>query len=596
MKNFFKNLSFLKNQWKKLPMDKLAWLWNILFVLFSCVSAVLLVLVPSRAIVAVQDEKRFLIFLGLVAGLGVSLLITNFLKRKTFSNNFLFRIFEGTNAGGKSITLPAELMEGPESQAIQGKISQAVWRGNTIGVESFLTNMRDIVVALANTVLYILLSAKLAWTWIPLILFPAIGQGIFLIWETKKFNQTLTKQEAFWNQKTYLEIMALKNEAGKDVRLFPITTLIKKKFGDYYAEWVPFLNTLFTRRFISKLVFWLLCIIRDVVCFIILFKRVQAGMPVSDFVLYMGLILGISAYVREIFTRAADLAHDNQVVSNYRAVFEQPDYDQGNFSATLKPGLHTIQFENVSYSYQADAKDPVYALKNVNLTIHPGEKLALVGINGAGKTTLVKLAAGIYKPTEGRVLFDGIDIREINPRELYEHVAVVFQDVTVVATTMAENIACAPTDAIDQERLNTAVEKAGLGKVVAKLSKGTDSQLTTYLHQDGVVLSGGENQRLMLARALYKGGDLLILDEPTAALDPLAEANIYETYYDLSKNQTAVFISHRLSSTQFCDRVVFLEDGMIAEIGTHEALMQAKGAYHHMFQEQAKYYQAEATA
>ena len=140
-------------------MDKLAWLWSVLFVLFSCVSAVLLVLVPSRAILAEQDEKRLLIFLGLVAGLDVSLIITNFLKRKTFSNNFLFRIFEGTNAGGKSITLPAELMEGPESEAIQGKISQAVWRGNTIGVESFLTNMRDIVVALANTVLYISLSA-----------------------------------------------------------------------------------------------------------------------------------------------------------------------------------------------------------------------------------------------------------------------------------------------------------------------------------------------------------------------------------------------------------------------------------------------------
>ena len=117
-----------------------------------------------------------------------------------------------------------------------------------------------------------------------------------------------------------------------------------------------------------------------------------------------------------------------------------------------------------------------------------------------------------------------------------------------------------------------------------------------FRSQDGVVLSGGENQRLMLARALYKGGDLLILDEPTAALDPLAEANIYETYYELSKNQTAVFISHRLSSTQFCDRVVFLEGGKIAEMGTHEALMQAKGAYHHMFQEQAKYYQAVATA
>lgn len=318
-------------------------------------------------------------------------------------------------------------------------------------------------------------------------------------------------------------------------------------------------------------------------------------MPVSDFVLYMGVILGVSAYVSGIFNRIALLLQNNFIITRFREAMQQPEYDQIGTQGLVPQGLGTIRFENVSYSYPSEDENKKWALKNINLTIKPGEKLALVGENGAGKTTLVKLATGIFTPTCGDIYYDDVNVKEFKPAELYQKIAMVFQNVTIIATTLAENITCQPEGEIDYERLNWAIEKAGLSDIVARLSNGVQTQLTTYLHKDGVNLSGGENQRLMLARALYKGGEVLILDEPTAALDPLAEAAMYEKYHELTENQTAVFISHRLSSTQFCDRVVFLKEGEIVETGTHASLMQAKGAYQHMFHEQSKYYQTEAS-
>ena len=458
-----------------------------------------------------------------------------------------------------------------------------------------MKNLRDIVANLINTLIYILLSARLEWKWLPLILLPAVGQGIMSLIFMKQINEKNQESQNLWAEGHYMQSIALKNEAAKDVRLYPIVDIFKKKYEDLRKRWDAYVRGKQYRLFAADACFWLLSIARDVVAFIVLFRRVQAGMPVSDFVLYMGVILGVSAYVSGIFNRIALLLQNNFIITRFREAMQQPEYDQIGTQGLVPQGLGTIRFENVSYSYPSEDENKKWALKNINLTIKPGEKLALVGENGAGKTTLVKLATGIFTPTCGDIYYDDVNVKEFKPVELYKKIAMVFQSVTIIATTLAENITCQPESEIDYERLNWAIEKAGLSDVVARLSNGVHTQLTTYLHKDGVNLSGGENQRLMLARALYKGGEVLILDEPTAALDPLAEAAMYEKYHELTENQTAVFISHRLSSTQFCDRVVFLKEGEIVETGTHASLMQAKGAYQHMFHEQAKYYQTEAS-
>lgn len=225
----------------------------------------------------------------------------------------------------------------------------------------------------------------------------------------------------------------------------------------------------------------------------------------------------------------------------------------------------------------------------MNLTIHPGEKLAIVGLNGAGKTTLVKLLCGLLDPTEGRVLLNGIDVRLFNRQEYYELFSAVFQEFSILNVTIAENIAqCAQN--IDDARVQACLDQAGLTQAVAQLPQGVKTYVGREVFLDGVLFSGGEIQRLMLARALYKDSPILVLDEPTAALDPLAENDIYLKYNDMTRGKTALFISHRLASTRFCDRIILLSDGGIAEEGTHESLLADGGAYAQLFEVQSRYY------
>lgn len=218
-----------------------------------------------------------------------------------------------------------------------------------------------------------------------------------------------------------------------------------------------------------------------------------------------------------------------------------------------------------------------------------GEKLAIVGLNGAGKSTLVKLICGLYDPTEGEVLLNGVDIREYNRQEYYRLFSAVFQQFSVLEVTLAENVAQTDEN-IDWKRMGDCIEKAGLTDKVESLPQHYETHIGRKVFEDGIELSGGETQRLMLARALYKGGSIIVLDEPTAALDPIAENDIYMKYNEMTEGCTSVYISHRLASTRFCDRIIFLGEGNILEEGTHEELMQKGGNYAELFEVQSKYY------
>ena len=213
-----------------------------------------------------------------------------------------------------------------------------------------------------------------------------------------------------------------------------------------------------------------------------------------------------------------------------------------------------------------------------------------MGLNGAGKTTLVKLLCGLLDPTEGRVLLNGVDVRQFNRQEYYGLFSAVFQEFSILNVTIAENIA-QNTANIDDARVNACIDQAGLTQAVAQLPQGAQTYVGREVFLDGVLFSGGQTQRLMLARALYKDSPILILDEPTAALDPLAENDIYLKYNDMTAGKTSLFISHRLASTRFCDRIILLADGGIAEEGTHESLLAAGGAYASLFAVQSRYYQ-----
>ena len=240
----------------------------------------------------------------------------------------------------------------------------------------------------------------------------------------------------------------------------------------------------------------------------------------------------------------------------------------------------------MSYRYPGAEKNTI---AHMSLTLHPGENLAIVGLNGAGKTTLVKLICGFLDPTGGRVLLNGQDIRQYNRRDYYKLFEAVFQDFSVLSCTVAENVAQA-MDGIDEEKVRYCLDQAGLTEKITSLPAGIKTHVGRDVYLDGVEFSGGQTQRLMLARALYKDAPILVLDEPTAALDPIAEDDIYQKYNEMTRGRTSLFISHRLASTRFCDRILFLENGRVLEEGTHDQLMAHNGGYAKLFAVQSKYY------
>ena len=204
---------------------------------------------------------------------------------------------------------------------------------------------------------------------------------------------------------------------------------------------------------------------------------------------------------------------------------------------------------------------------------------------------MIKMICGLYRPTSGRLLINGFDTSRFTPEEMYQWCTVVFQDFHLLAATLAENISCMPEERTDYQRVHFCLDKVGLGSKVTSLPQGLNSNMTKELDPEGVVLSGGELQKLMIARCLYRDRPILILDEPTSALDAVAESKVYQEYYELTKQKTSIFISHRLSSTKFCDRIILLSNGRIVEEGTHEQLLARKGKYASMYTIQASYYQ-----
>ncbi|MDD2433895.1 MAG: ABC transporter ATP-binding protein, partial [Bacilli bacterium] len=329
---------------------------------------------------------------------------------------------------------------------------------------------------------------------------------------------------------------------------------------------------------------------RDLVAYTLLTTAVINGsISVTEYTLMIGIINSISASLVKIGKDITDL-HSASLETQDFMIFmnEQSEFNHGKGLdiKTLTRPL-SIEFKNVVYQYK-DLDKPT--INGLSFKMNPGEKIALVGENGAGKTTIIKLLSGFYKPTSGEILINGHKIDEFNIIDYYSLLSVINQDVEILGVSIKNTVAV--TDlAVDEVKLNQAIKDAGLEAKVASLKKGTDTYLTKNLDEEGVLLSGGETQKLMLARALYKDGDILMLDEPTSALDPIAEGEIYQKYNDLTKGKTSIFISHRLSSTRFCDRIFYLRDGHIVEEGSHEELMAKHGEYYEVFTIQAHYYQ-----
>ncbi len=342
------------------------------------------------------------------------------------------------------------------------------------------------------------------------------------------------------------------------------------------------------REFLSHAADLAVILLRDGAAYALLIALLLAGnISLADFVLYFAAVGSFAGWVSRILQAHSALHRSSLAICDVREFLDLAGPADGTTAlpADVPP---SITFENVSFRYDGADAD---ALQNISFTLQPGEKLAVVGANGAGKTTLVKLLCGLYLPTAGTIRYGGCPAQEVERESLYRLFAPVFQDVRTAFFTLAETVSCRAEADTDTARAEACMRRAGLGDKLDSLPLGIHTPLDKQVHKEGIELSGGEMQKLMLARALYKDAPVLVLDEPTAALDPIAENNIYLQYNAMTAGKSAVFISHRLASTRFCDRILVLEGGRIAEEGAHAQLIAAGGVYAKLYGLQSCWYQ-----
>lgn len=399
------------------------------------------------------------------------------------------------------------------------------------------------------------------------------------------------EEDTYQGRLNYLLRTSTDRSYAKDIRIFglkpwmdAVWSKVMRLYQDYLRQrqmhylWIDGIDLVLT-------------VARDGIAYAyLIWLALTEGLPASQFLLYFSAVSGFTQWVAGILDKISELNRQSLELSLFRETLDWPEtfrFEDGKPLPCAPDMPCEIRFDHVSYRYPEAEQD---TLHDICLTIHAGEKLALVGLNGAGKTTLVRLACGFLDPTEGRVLLNGQDIRQYNRRDYYALFSAVFQDFSMLEASVAENVA-QRVEGIDTDRVRQCLEQAGLTEMVRSLPQGLDTKLGRKVHEDGTELSGGQTQRLMLARALYKNGPVLVLDEPTAALDPIAEDDIYQKYNRMTAGRTSLFISHRLASTRFCDRILFMEHGSITEQGTHESLLAAGGGYAGLFAVQSKYYQ-----
>lgn len=450
----------------------------------------------------------------------------------------------------------------------------------------FLKELNGVISTILSVILYLYLIFQIEPVFLLIITVLIIGLSIFKIYQ-KKLAPVINEKQANNEKKaSYLRRLYGDNRIAKDIRLYQMVDWFNEISQEVTNQFRKNLRpkiklTVFENIFLSMgmIVLTSLAYVRSV-------QMIATGqLEVADFVIYVGATTLLASTATQFVNHLAILDHDLFEMEYYESFMNQKPVFNHKIGTEIPKNEIEIELRNVSYTYPGN-EEPT--LKNVNVHFKVSEKVAIVGENGAGKTTLIKLLTGLLLPDEGEVLINGTSQTEFNIHEYYHLFSTVFQDVHLLTYSIRDTILQGIP--YDDSHYQLVLKQSGMDQIIKKLPNGDETKIVRKVFREAVQLSGGQLQKLKLAQALYKDASVLILDEPTAALDPIAEHEVYQDYLKFSKDKLSLFISHRLSSTRFCDRIIYFKKGEITEEGTHEELLMNCKDYYRLYEAQAYYY------
>lgn len=517
-----------------------------------------------------------------------------------FSNQMFWRYtharFEMVNEKNKKImSMPYSMVQDPDIMDSYQRADNACCNDSD-GIQGMMRTMVNFFIYMAAAAVGIIILGSFN-IYIMVILICAAIMNFVIKNNIDKYTKIhVSDALATWRRKhTYMQNATMDLKAAKEIRLYDMNSFMIKKYSEINKERYEAQKKKERLSFAADAgynVIWAFCQI--ILYGWIIYSAVNRKITVGNLTLYLTSMTTLFNGIIRLLDIVNKLFSQSREVEDYRKFIDiEIEEDTYGMVKTEVPESdeYNFTFCNVSFKYP---KSDNYVLYNLNLTVSSGEKLAVVGLNGAGKSTMIKLLLGLYEPTQAVILLNGVDIKKYDRISYYNIFAPVFQEIPIFAFPLIENVSMNTLDNTDIKRAEYAVGLSGLSNKADSLPKGIFTELLKVISDDGVELSGGENQKLGLARAVYKNAPVIVLDEPTASMDALAESRFYRNFDKMMGGKTAIYISHRLSAARFCSKIALFDNGKLAEYGTNESLMAAGSMYSDMFKIQAQYYHEEA--
>ncbi len=557
----------------------------LLEVLNSFLGIYLMSLLVSLVVAQVEVTYLVQVMSAYVLLMMVVLVAHQFMKDHLAKNAQTIRMKTIAEVTNTMIYFDYQLFEDEEVLALRDQAFETSNSSDSL-FEIYPAHLRDFLSIFLQIIFYSSLFFLLNKWLMGILLFMLVILSIYRKYQNMYWLKTKPEMDRVSEKLNYMDRVSGRFSMAKDMRLYGVKNWFKEIQEDLLHQRQQlhgkrlrvltggnFLAACFT-IVLTALGYWSL--INEVV---------RGYISIDELVFLMAALTQVTNLTTRLVDVSGELIKDGREFEIYQQYVQLPQLFNHQKGSKLEERDIEIRFDQVSFTYP-NATKPVF--EDLSFTISKNEKCALVGLNGSGKTTLVKLLCNLYKPDHGRILINGVDNQAFNVFDYYDLFSAVFQDTHIWPYTIRQLIV--QGKAFDQQKYEEVLRLSGFKPIVEQLQKKDESLIASTIDKEAVALSGGQLQKLKLAQALYKDGPILILDEPTAALDPLAENEIYRNYFELARKKTSIFITHRLASTQFCDRILFLEDGKITETGTHRELMQQRGHYFEMYEKQAYYY------